>query len=134
MRLVSLLGSTGSIGTQTLDVVRANRDKFEVVAISANSSINLLLEQIKKLNQNKTDKNEYCSTFSGQNIKKKKKKFTGSDLTAVFGGIECDLRKAIIEEDVVINASSIFGGIDIYVPENANVKVKSSSKYTLSAR
>ena len=48
MKKISILGSTGSIGTQTLDVVRANRDKFEVVAISANSSINLLLEQIKE--------------------------------------------------------------------------------------
>ncbi|CEN24602.1 1-deoxy-D-xylulose 5-phosphate reductoisomerase [[Clostridium] sordellii] len=48
MKKISILGSTGSIGTQTLDVVRKNRDKFEVVAISANSSINLLLEQIKE--------------------------------------------------------------------------------------
>ena len=39
MRKISILGSTGSIGKQTLDVVRENRDKFEVVAISANSSI-----------------------------------------------------------------------------------------------
>ena len=46
MRKISILGSTGSIGKQTLDVVRENRDKFEVVAISANSSIDLLLEQI----------------------------------------------------------------------------------------
>ncbi|MCC0668809.1 MULTISPECIES: 1-deoxy-D-xylulose-5-phosphate reductoisomerase [unclassified Clostridioides] len=46
MKKISILGSTGSIGKQTLDVVRENRDKFEVVAISANSSIELLLEQI----------------------------------------------------------------------------------------
>ena len=46
MKRITILGSTGSIGTQTLDVVRKNRDKFEVVAISANSSVDLLLEQI----------------------------------------------------------------------------------------
>lgn len=46
MKKISILGSTGSIGKQTLDVVRANKDKFEVVAISANSSVDLLLEQI----------------------------------------------------------------------------------------
>ena len=34
MKRLTILGSTGSIGTQTLDVVRQNRDKFEVVAIS----------------------------------------------------------------------------------------------------
>ena len=84
-------------------------------------------EQIKKLNENKEGQNEYCSTFSGQKLKFDGEKFTGADLTAVFGGIECDLRKAIIESDVVINTSSIFGGIDIFVPENVKVKVKSSS-------
>ena len=46
MKKITILGSTGSIGTQTLDVVRKNKDKFEVVAISANSSVDLLLEQI----------------------------------------------------------------------------------------
>lgn len=84
-------------------------------------------EQIKKLNENKTSENEYCATFSGQDLKFDGEKFTGAELTAVFGGIECDLRKAIIESDVVINTSSIFGGIDIFVPENVKVKVKSSS-------
>ena len=47
MKRISILGSTGSIGKQTLDVVRQHKDKFEVVAISANSSVDLLLEQIK---------------------------------------------------------------------------------------
>ena len=84
-------------------------------------------EQIKKLNENKTSENEYCATFSGQDLKFDGEKFTGAELTAVFGGIECDLRKAIIESDIVINTSSIFGGIDIFVPENVKVKVKSSS-------
>ena len=46
MKNISILGSTGSIGKQTLEVVRQNRDKFNVVAISANSSVELLLEQI----------------------------------------------------------------------------------------
>lgn len=84
-------------------------------------------KEIKKLNKNKTGENEYCATFSGQNVNYDEEKFTGVDLTAVFGGIKCDLRKAIIEQDTVINTSSIFGGIEIYVPENVKVKVKSSS-------
>lgn len=84
-------------------------------------------KEIKKLNENKTNQNEYCSTFSGQDVKFDGEKFTGADLTAVFGGIKCDLRKSVIESDVVINTSSIFGGIDIFVPENVKVKVKSSS-------
>ena len=84
-------------------------------------------KEIKKLNEKKTGENEYCATFSGQDVRFDGEQFKGVDLTAVFGGIKCDLRNAIIEEDAVINTSSIFGGIDIYVTENVKVKVKSSS-------
>ena len=84
-------------------------------------------EEIKKLNEKKNRENEYCATFSGQNVIFDGENFKGADITAVFGGVKCDLRKAIIESDTVINTSSIFGGIDIYVPENVKVKVKSSS-------
>lgn len=45
MKKIGLLGSTGSIGTQTLDVIRNNRDKFKVVTISGNMNISLLEEQ-----------------------------------------------------------------------------------------
>lgn len=84
-------------------------------------------DEIKKLNEKRSGENSYCATFSGQNVNFDGEKFVGADLTAVFGGVKCDLRKAIIESDTVINTSSIFGGIDIFVPENVKVKVKSSS-------
>ena len=45
----------------------------------------------------------------------------------VFGEVTIDLRNAKINEDVVINTSSIFGGIDLFIPEDINVKVKSTS-------
>ena len=83
-------------------------------------------KEIKELNKNRNETNEYCATFSEQNVKFDDDKFTGVDLTAVFGGVKCDIRKAIIEEDQVINATSIFGGIEIYVPENVKVKIKST--------
>lgn len=84
-------------------------------------------EEIKKLNENRTKDGGYCATFAEQNIKFDGEKFNGTELTAVFGGVKCDLTKAIIENDVVINAKSVFGGIDILVPENVKVKIKSSS-------
>ena len=84
-------------------------------------------EEIKKLNQNRNNVNKCCATFSEQNIKIENEKFTGADLTAVFGGVKYDLRNAIIESDVVINASSTFGGIEIYVPANVIVKTKSTA-------
>jgi 1-deoxy-D-xylulose-5-phosphate reductoisomerase len=44
-RSVAVLGSTGSIGTQALDVVARNPDRFRVVALSAGSNLDLLAEQ-----------------------------------------------------------------------------------------
>ena len=46
MKDVALLGSTGSIGTQTLDVVRGNPDKFNLKVIAAGSSTDLIRKQI----------------------------------------------------------------------------------------
>ena len=44
---IAILGSTGSIGTQTLDVVRQHPDRFSVYMISANNSAELLIEQAR---------------------------------------------------------------------------------------
>ena len=81
---------------------------------------------VKELN-NKEKAEGYCSTFSGQNIKLGDEKFTGTDLTAIFSGIKFDMINAKLEKESVLNASAIFGGIEIYVPEKVNVKIKSSS-------
>lgn len=48
MKNISILGSTGSIGTQALDIIRDKKDSFTVVAMSTNKNIDLLLEQIKE--------------------------------------------------------------------------------------
>lgn len=45
MRKVIILGSTGSIGTQALDVIRANPDRFEVVGLAAGSNAEMLAAQ-----------------------------------------------------------------------------------------
>ena len=45
---IAILGSTGSIGTQALDVIAQHPDKFEVYALTANNNINLLIEQAIK--------------------------------------------------------------------------------------
>lgn len=47
-RRIAILGSTGSIGTQTLDVIRQHRDMFEVELISARSSAGRLVEQARE--------------------------------------------------------------------------------------
>ncbi|MBT3922263.1 MAG: 1-deoxy-D-xylulose-5-phosphate reductoisomerase [Nitrospina sp.] len=48
MKKISLLGSTGSIGVNTLDVVERNPDKFQVCALSAGSNVELFAQQIRK--------------------------------------------------------------------------------------
>lgn len=82
-------------------------------------------KEIKKLN--KTEAKEYCSCFSGQTLDFTDEKFKGCYISAIFGGVKCDLRESIIEEDVVINANSIFGGITIYAPKDVNVKISSTA-------
>lgn len=66
---------------------------------------------------------EYTAIFSGSRHQIVGEKFLGTTLNAIFGGVELDLRNAIIDEDIVINATAIFGGIDIFVPSNVKVKV-----------
>lgn len=83
-------------------------------------------EEVNKLNKTHQNSKEYCSTFGGQNIDLSNEEFNGCELTAVFGGIKCDLKEAILKENCVVNVSAIFGGITIYTPENVNVKIVST--------
>ncbi|OBZ18348.1 1-deoxy-D-xylulose-5-phosphate reductoisomerase [Bacillus sp. FJAT-27264] len=48
MKKISILGSTGSIGTQTLDVVAMHPEEFEIDGLAAGSNTALLLEQVRK--------------------------------------------------------------------------------------
>ena len=52
MKHLAILGSTGSIGTQTLNVVRRHPDLFEVEALVAGSNTNLLIAQAREFNPN----------------------------------------------------------------------------------
>lgn len=47
MRKIAILGSTGSIGTQALDVISSHPDLFEAYALTANNNVNLLIEQAR---------------------------------------------------------------------------------------
>ena len=47
-RKISILGSTGSIGRQALEVIEKLEDKFEIIALAAGNNIELLNEQIRR--------------------------------------------------------------------------------------
>jgi predicted membrane protein len=81
---------------------------------------------INKLSQNVDSSSpEYTATFSSTNYRYPHDIFTGATINSIFGSVVLDLRDAIITEDVVINSTSIFAGVDIIVPSNVNVKVSS---------
>jgi 1-deoxy-D-xylulose-5-phosphate reductoisomerase len=48
VKAITLLGSTGSIGTQTLDIVENNPDKFRIVGLAAGSNVEMLARQVRQ--------------------------------------------------------------------------------------
>ena len=72
---IAILGSTGSIGTQALDVIEANKDLFAIEVLSANSNSSLLIKQALKFNPNAVvivDETKYQEVFdalANQDIK-----------------------------------------------------------------
>ena len=71
---IAILGSTGSIGTQALEVTEKLSEKFEIIALSAGKNINLLKEQIRKFSpkyvsvKNETDTIDLKKEFPNINI------------------------------------------------------------------
>lgn len=86
-----------------------------------------LSEEMKKVTYKGDSKT--IAFFSGQEINCDNKEFKGTSLVAVFGGIDLDLRKAIFDGDTIIKACCVFGGIDILVPNNVKVVIKSNSVF-----
>ena len=95
--------------------------------------INIIYSNIKmrkefdNVEANSADKDarieNYVAIFGGKKEKySNAAAFIGASLTAIFGGIELDLRDAKIDKDVKINAIALFGGCNIYIPQNVNVK------------
>jgi predicted membrane protein len=74
----------------------------------------------------KEGRTNYTTIFAGQEHKITNE-YKGSNITAIFGGVDLDLRKAKIKEDIIIKPVCIFGGADIFLPEDVKVKITSSS-------
>lgn len=76
-----------------------------------------------------TDDNEYCACFSGQTIKFDGKDFKNAIVNAIFGGITIDLTSAKVKDGAVIDATAVFGGVTILIPEDLKVEIKSTSVF-----
>ena len=104
-RRIAILGSTGSIGTQTLDVIRQHRDLFEVELISALRSTELLCEQAREFDAANVvicDESKYGQT--AENLKDSDSK--------VWAGIDslCSLVRSE-SVDIVVGAMVGFSGL-----------------------
>lgn len=71
-----------------------------------------------------TDAPNISAIFGGSSPNFSGFPFKGSNSIAIFGGVELNLRNAIITENCVINCTCVFGGIDIFVPHNVNVRLE----------
>ena len=81
-------------------------------------------KKIREFDEDKTMDSQ-VAVFSGSDRTYKDEAFCGSNLVAVFGGVDLDLRKAKFTKDTIIRAFCMFGGIDIKVPEDVQIKVRS---------
>ena len=97
-RKIVLLGSTGSIGTQTLDVVRNNNTELEVVGLAANRSVDAVEKQVREF------KPKYVCMFDENAAKDMKDRLADLDVK-VYGGMEGLLEiVSVPEADTVLTA------------------------------
>ena len=92
MKKISILGSTGSIGTQALDVIAHNQDKFKVTALSCAKSLPLLCRQIEEFSpeavavKDETDAKELADKYKDLEI------FWGAEGLKTIASMEsCDM-------------------------------------------
>lgn len=114
MKKIAILGSTGSIGTQTLDVIAKNADKFSAFALVANKNYEKLYEQIQKF------KPKYAVIANNEAYNKLKELDLGK--TELLTGDKSIAEVAVMEEvDVVLTAMVGFSGL---VPTIEAIKAK----------
>ncbi len=98
MKKIALIGSTGSIGTQVLNVVRANPDKFSIISLSAGKNVALFNEQVK----------EFCPKVATAELEEGVTKLCGIEY---FFGENAFTNAIINEADVVVIALVGYTGI-----------------------
>ena len=83
-------------------------------------------DKIKNIKIDNKDILHIDAVFSQEKMKIEEE-FSGSELNAVFGNLDLNLKNAKLKNDAFISASSIFGGITLYLPENVNLVVNSTN-------
>ncbi len=126
MKYISVLGSTGSIGTQTLDVVRKNND-IKVVALSAGNNVELLEKQVREF------KPSFVSMADEKALSQLKVKL--ADMTGIEYGCGMDglIHAATISEaEIVVTAVvGMMGIVPTIEAINAGKDIALANKETL---
>jgi 1-deoxy-D-xylulose-5-phosphate reductoisomerase len=105
MKRIAILGSTGSIGTQALEVIEAHPDQFSVEVLTANSNADLLIAQAKKFKPNAV---VICDTSKLDVVKSALE----SDDIKVFGGDDSITQLMSMDTiDLVLTAMVGFSGL-----------------------
>ena len=127
-RHIAILGSTGSIGKQALDVIRQHRDLFEVELLTANSSSELLIEQALEFDANTV---VICNPDKYQEVSDA----LSPHLIKVFTGMDsvCDLVKGD-NIDIVLTSMVGFSGLSSTIAAiEAGKTIALANKETLVA-
>ncbi|AST92026.1 MULTISPECIES: 1-deoxy-D-xylulose-5-phosphate reductoisomerase [Sutcliffiella] len=99
MKRISLLGASGSIGTQTLDVIRQHPEHFELIAFSVGTNVQMAIEIIKEFSPKLVSVNDMDAW------KELKTKTSSSQHVEILYGEEGNLAVATIQEaDILVNA------------------------------
>ena len=102
MKNLSILGSTGSIGTQTLDIVKNNPDEFKIIGLTTNKNIDLLKKQVNEF------KPEAVAVMDENKADELKKEVDVN----VYSGIDGIIKVGILNgTDTVVN--SLVGSIGV---------------------
>lgn len=107
MKNITILGSTGSIGTNALEVIRQKRDEFNVVALSGHTNYKLVMEQIKEFNP------KYVSIGTEEGFETIKKEFP--EVNLFFGREGLKKLGELEETDIILTAVSGVIGIEATV-------------------
>ena len=102
MKNIVILGSTGSIGTQTLDIIRQHPNEFKIVGLTANKNIEILKKQIE----------EFKPLVASISDFKKANELANFTSTPIYNGTEGLIKVACLSEsDILIN--SLVGSIGV---------------------
>ena len=88
-------------------------------------AIKFVEEKVKEIKSSDKDTLKCDAVFTGQKVVVENP-ILGADVNAIFGGLELDLRNSNLKKDIVITATSIFGGIDIILPDDVNLKLNTT--------